>query len=142
MDVIGIFLNRLPRFLPALLLLIVHSVQLLAINPANVWGATEGKSESHFDGFLAAQRSDAELNDLFVLSPDHLWAVGERGTILFSEDGGRNCAFRNQGQPVLFVVFTSRIHKEVGRSDFILHLILSVPMESSYKPSTVVSVGR
>ena len=97
MDVIGIFLNRLPRFLPALLLLIVHSVQLLAINPANVWGATEGKSESHFDGFLAAQRSDAELNDLFVLSPDHLWAVGERGTILFSEDGGRNWRIQESG---------------------------------------------
>lgn len=94
MDDIGTFLNRLPRFLLALLLLMVHAVHLLVINPANVLGATESKPESHFDGFLAAQRGDAELNDLFVLSPDHVWAVGERGTILFSVDGGRN--WRNQ----------------------------------------------
>jgi photosystem II stability/assembly factor-like uncharacterized protein len=97
MDVTVTFSKRLPRFLLTLLLLILHVVHLLAINPANVRGATESKSESYFDGFLAAQRGDAELNDLFVLSPDHVWAVGERGTILFSEDGGRNWRIQESG---------------------------------------------
>ncbi len=97
MDVIAIFLKRVPRFLLALLLLILPAVHLFAINPVNARGTTESRSESYFDGFLAAQRSDAELNDLFVLSPDHVWAVGERGTILFSEDGGRNWRVQESG---------------------------------------------
>lgn len=41
-----------------------------------------------FDPFVAAQRQDAELHSLFPLSSDRIWAVGERGLILASEDGG------------------------------------------------------
>jgi photosystem II stability/assembly factor-like uncharacterized protein len=41
-----------------------------------------------YDSFVAAQRQDAELHSLFPLSSDRVWAVGERGLILASEDGG------------------------------------------------------
>jgi photosystem II stability/assembly factor-like uncharacterized protein len=35
-------------------------------------------------------RDDAQLNDLFFLNPDQGWAVGDRGVILHTEDGGRH----------------------------------------------------
>lgn len=41
-----------------------------------------------YDAFVAAQRQDAELHSLFPLSSDRIWAVGDRGLILVSEDGG------------------------------------------------------
>jgi hypothetical protein len=42
--------------------------------------------------------ADAELNDVFFLDPDRGWAVGDRGAIWHTEDGGRH--WRLQDAPV------------------------------------------
>ncbi len=41
---------------------------------------------------------DAELTDVYFVDPDHGWAVGDRGVILATDDGGRN--WRLQRSPV------------------------------------------
>ena len=33
---------------------------------------------------------DAELNDVFFVDPDRGWAIGDRGVIWSTEDGGRH----------------------------------------------------
>lgn len=56
---------------------------------AVVWAKEAPPTQnSFFDPFVSAQREDAELHSLFPLSPDRIWAVGDRGLILASEDGG------------------------------------------------------
>lgn len=52
---------------------------------------------SFFDPFVSAQREDAELHSLFPLSPDRIWAVGDRGLILASEDGGIHWRVQESG---------------------------------------------
>lgn len=42
--------------------------------------------------------TDAQLNDVFFIDPDRGWAVGDRGAIWHTEDGGRN--WRLQDAPV------------------------------------------
>ena len=49
---------------------------------------TANASNPLYDPFIASQRDDAALHSLFPLSSDRLWAVGDRGLILSSEDGG------------------------------------------------------
>jgi photosystem II stability/assembly factor-like uncharacterized protein len=46
----------------------------------------------------AALLADAELNDVFFLDPDRGWAVGDRGAIWHTDDGGRH--WRLQDAPV------------------------------------------
>ncbi len=50
-----------------------------------------------YDSFLAAQRQDAAIHDLYALSSDHVWAVGDRGLILKSDDGGRSWKSQESG---------------------------------------------
>ena len=40
---------------------------------------------------------DAELTDVFFLDPDQGWAVGDRGVILHTEDGGRHWQVQRVG---------------------------------------------
>lgn len=42
--------------------------------------------------------TDAQLNDVFFIDPDRGWAVGDRGAIWHTEDGGRH--WRSQDAPV------------------------------------------
>ncbi len=42
---------------------------------------------------------DAELTDVFFLDPDQGWAVGDRGAILRTEDGGRHWQVQRVGAP-------------------------------------------
>ena len=41
--------------------------------------------------------ADARLNDVFFLDSDRGWAVGDRGTVLFTEDSGRTWRRRPVG---------------------------------------------
>jgi photosystem II stability/assembly factor-like uncharacterized protein len=63
-------------------------VLLIALNSVAHGKETANASNPLYDPFLASQREDAELHSLFPLSSDRLWAVGDRGLILSSEDGG------------------------------------------------------
>ena len=54
---------------------------------ANSHAATIGQTALS-DPIAAANRNDAGLNSLFVLSADRVWAVGDRGQILVTENGG------------------------------------------------------
>jgi photosystem II stability/assembly factor-like uncharacterized protein len=45
---------------------------------------------SLFDAVLAEQNLDACINDVKVVSLDRAWAVGDRGLILATSDGGKN----------------------------------------------------
>lgn len=66
-----------------------HPCRIVA---AVVWAmcmAPLGMAEEPSVSTERAAFPDAQLNDVFVLDPDLAWAVGDRGTILHSADGGR-----------------------------------------------------
>ncbi len=44
-----------------------------------------------------ALRSDASLNDVCFVDPQHGWAVGDRGTIWYTENGGRDWVLQESG---------------------------------------------
>ncbi|MCC6508002.1 MAG: hypothetical protein IT423_02770, partial [Pirellulaceae bacterium] len=50
-----------------------------------------------YDPRVAAGQADASLNGLAVVSADRVWAVGDRGLILASSDGGRTWATQYSG---------------------------------------------
>ncbi len=61
-----------------------------------------GGAAAHIDAYPPRMPEvfleDAELTDVFFVDPDHGWAVGDRGVILATDDGGRH--WRVQPSPV------------------------------------------
>ncbi|MBN2477428.1 MAG: hypothetical protein JXB62_22675 [Pirellulales bacterium] len=57
-----------------------------------------------------AMRSDARLADVCFVDPEHGWAVGDRGTIWHTEDGGRHWLLQRTGLtcPLTSVCFVDR----------------------------------
>ncbi len=53
-------------------------------------GQTSNQSISAYDNVQSEQNIDAHLNDLQVISVDHAIAVGDRGLIVASQDGGKS----------------------------------------------------
>jgi photosystem II stability/assembly factor-like uncharacterized protein len=68
---------------------------LAAVVAVFAWCAVCRAQPSHVPGSFLA---DAELNDVFFLDPDRGWAVGDRGAIWHTEDGGRH--WRLQSTPI------------------------------------------
>jgi len=71
------------------------AVVLAALVAVFAWRAECFAQPFHAPDALLA---DAELNDVFFLDPDRGWAVGDRGVIWYTDDGGRH--WRLQGSPV------------------------------------------
>ncbi|MFW6169489.1 MAG: YCF48-related protein [Planctomycetota bacterium] len=68
-----------------LLALIALVFSLMAARPT--WAGMPIKQQSHMTREML---DDARLNDMFFLNSDLGWAVGDRGVILHTEDGGRH----------------------------------------------------
>ena len=49
------------------------------------------------DPYVAAAAEDASLNAIFAATPDRVWAVGDRGVIWTTADGGRNWQRQTSG---------------------------------------------
>jgi hypothetical protein len=65
-----------------------------------VWIASNLATASLAQGLPSPEEflRDAELSDVCFLDPDRGWAVGDRGVILHTKDGGRN--WHLQASPV------------------------------------------
>ncbi len=70
--------------------LILHVTSVAGIVSGLALGifATEQVPPTLAESIVAANRNDAGLNAVFVLSPDRVWAVGDRGQILATDNGG------------------------------------------------------
>ena len=70
----------------------------LVIGAVAGWGAMSdatGLAQTHRS--TPVMREDAELADVFFLDPDRGWAVGDRGAIWATDNGGRHWRMQMSG---------------------------------------------
>ncbi|MDH3719715.1 MAG: YCF48-related protein, partial [Planctomycetota bacterium] len=73
----------------AAVIVVGMAVRISTANPAEL-NATAGDSQ-----LLTALRHDAQLHDVFFVDPARGWAVGDRGAIWRTLDGGQHWALQN-----------------------------------------------
>jgi photosystem II stability/assembly factor-like uncharacterized protein len=75
--------------------------------PAIILAFTVLAAAAQGDVELEAMRGDARLNDVTFVDRQHGWAVGDRGAIWHTDDGGRHWSLQNSGleSPLMSVTF-------------------------------------